>query len=155
METTAELTPLVHKGYNLCFGCGQDNPAGLKLEFYLAQDKSSVCLATIPGHFEGPPGCVHGGVIATILDETMHKAIRAQGVAAAVTRTLEIEYRRPVPTLQPIRVEAHLIENEGRNYRAEARILNSAGKELATGKATFVEVRADRMMRSEKKSQEI
>lgn len=149
METTEDLTPLEQTGYNLCFGCGQENPVGLKLRFHLAKDKSSVCLVTVPENFEGPPGCVHGGIIATILDETLHKAVRAQGAVVAVTRTLEIDYRRPVPTMKPIRVEAHVTAQDGRKYWAEACILDCDGKQLATAKAIFVEIRAGHLKRAE------
>ena len=34
-----KLTPLAHTAHNRCFGCGPANPAGLHLEFLLAEDR--------------------------------------------------------------------------------------------------------------------
>jgi uncharacterized protein (TIGR00369 family) len=135
------LTPFTHTAQNRCFGCGPANPAGLQLEFLLAGDGSVVCPATIPGAFDGHPGYLHGGIIATLLDETMSKAVRALGVSA-MTRQLEAEYLRPVPSGAPIRMEGRILRSEGRKHWAEARILNEHGKELARGKGLFIEVRA-------------
>src|SRR5436305_10603226 len=94
---SGRLTPLAHTAHNRCFGCGPANPAGLHLEFLLAEDQSVVCLTTIPDTFEGPRTYLHGGIIATLLDETMSKAIRAHNLVA-MTRHMEVDYRRPVPS---------------------------------------------------------
>ncbi len=134
------LTPFAHAAQNRCFGCGPANPSGLHLEFLLAEDSSVVCLTTIPATFDGHPGYLHGGIIATLLDETMSKAVRARGVSA-MTRHLEAEYLRPVPSAAPIRLEGRIVREEGRKHWAEAKILNEAGKELARGMGLFIELR--------------
>jgi len=126
---------------NRCFGCGPANPAGLQLEFLLAEDGTVICPATIPATFDGHPGYLHGGIIATLLDESMSKAVRSLGVSA-MTRQLEAEYLRPVPSGVPIRMEGRIVRSEGRKHWAEARILNENGKELARSKGLFIEVRA-------------
>jgi uncharacterized protein (TIGR00369 family) len=134
------LTPLAHAAQNRCFGCGQANPIGLHLEFLLAEDHSVVCLATVPNTFEGPPGYLHGGIIATLLDEAMSKAVRARGYTA-MTRHMEVDYLRPVPSGAALRLESRVTHNEGRKHWTEARIFNAAGSELARGKGLFIEVR--------------
>ena len=131
---------MAHTAQNRCFGCGPANPTGLHLEFLLAEDGSVVCLPTIPDSFEGPPGTVHGGIIATLLDETMSKSVRAQGLTA-MTRQMEIDYRRPVHSGAPIRLEGHLLRSEGRKHWTEARILNPRGHVLAEAKGLFIEIR--------------
>jgi uncharacterized protein (TIGR00369 family) len=138
------LTPMLHAAQNRCFGCGQANPAGLRLEFLLAEDSSVVSFPTVPDSFEGPPGFLHGGIIATLLDEAMSKAVRARGLTT-MTRQMEIDYLRPVPSGTPIRIEGRVVRSEGRKHWTEARILNAKAVELATGKGLFVEVRANRM----------
>jgi len=140
-DTPQHLVPFAHTAQNRCFGCGPANPAGLQLEFLIAEDGSVVCFATIPGTFDGHPGYLHGGIIATLLDETMSKAVRASGISS-MTRQLEAEYLRPVPSDVPIRLEGRVVRAEGRKHWTEARILNAAGKELARGKGLFIEVRA-------------
>jgi uncharacterized protein (TIGR00369 family) len=134
------LTPFAHSAQNRCFGCGQANVSGLKLEFFLAPDGAVVCPATIPDQFEGPHGFLHGGIIATLLDESMSKAIRAKGLTA-MTRHMEIDYRRPVPSGAPIRIEGRVVRSEGRKHWAEAHIVDDDGNALAQGKGLFVEVK--------------
>ncbi len=134
------LTPLAHTAHNRCFGCGPANPIGLHLEFMLAEDRSVVCLVSIPDTFEGPRGFVHGGIIATLLDETMSKAVRSHNVVA-MTRHMEVDYRRPVPSCSPIRLEGRLYHHEGRKHWAEASILDESGAVLAHSKGLFIEVR--------------
>jgi uncharacterized protein (TIGR00369 family) len=139
-EPHENLTPLAHAARNRCFGCGQANPTGLHLEFLLAEDHSVVSFPTIPDSFEGPVGYLHGGIIATLLDETMSKAVRASG-HTAMTRHLEVDYLRPVPSGAPLRLEGRIARNEGRKHWAQAKILDAEGALLAQGKGLFIEVR--------------
>ena len=134
------LTPMAHAAQNRCFGCGEANQMGLHLEFLLAEDHSVVSLPIVPDTFEGPTGYLHGGIIATLLDETMSKAIRAGGFTA-MTRQMEVNYLRPVPSGAPLRLEGRLASTEGRKHWAEAKILNAEGATLAEGKGLFIEVR--------------
>lgn len=138
-----KLSPLINVAQNRCFGCGPANTGGLRLEFQAAEDGSVVARPTISDGFEGPVGCLHGGIIATLLDESMSKAVRRLGITA-VTRQLEIEYLRPVPSGEQIRLEGRLLRSEDRRHWAEARILGKNDVTLATGKGMFVEVRASR-----------
>lgn len=140
MTTHAEnLKPLKHAAQNRCFGCGPANPHGLQLDFLLAEDGSIVSQASISDDFCGHPGFLHGGIIATLLDETMSKAVRATGISS-MTRHLEVDYLLPVPSAHPIRVEGRIVRTEGRKRWTEARILDSEHKTLARGKGLFVEV---------------
>jgi uncharacterized protein (TIGR00369 family) len=109
------------------------------LEFFVAQDGSVVAQPTISDSFEGPRGYLHGGIVATLLDEAMSKSVRAKGFTA-MTRHLEVEYLRPVPSRTPIRLEGRAIQSDGRKHRTEARILDASGTVLAQGKALFIEV---------------
>lgn len=137
--STERLTPMAHRAQNGCFGCGPANPIGLHLDFLLAEDGTVVCLPTIPDRFEGPPGFVHGGIIATMLDETMSKSLRALGLTT-MTRQMEVEYLRPVHSGAPIRVEGRRVRSEGRNHWTQARILSERGRVLAEAKALFIEI---------------
>lgn len=141
MKSSGEnLTPMVRAAQNRCFGCGPANPAGLQLEFLLAEDGAAVCLTTVPDRFDGHPGYLHGGIIATLLDEAMSKAVRARGLTA-MTGRMEIDYVRPVPSGAPLRMEGRIVRSEGRKHWTEARILNARGTALAEGKGLFIEVR--------------
>ena len=137
------LTPLSHAAQNRCFGCGEANPQGLQLEFLLAEDGTVVCPAVIPDFFEGHPGFLHGGIIATLLDETMSKAVRARGLTA-MTRHMEVDYKRPVPSRVQIRMEGRIVRDEGSKHWVEAAIFDGEGHVLAQGKGLFIEVRPTR-----------
>jgi len=138
-EAAENLTPLAHDAQNRCFGCGSANPIGLHLVFSLAEVGTVVCKVTVPDTYEGPAGYVHGGLIATLMDEAMSKAVRSQGLRA-MTRHMEVDYLRPVPSSTPIRLEGLFLQSEGRKHWTEARILDGDGKVLAKSKGLFVEV---------------
>jgi uncharacterized protein (TIGR00369 family) len=133
------LTPLKHGALHHCFGCGEENRSGLHLKFYVDEERQVVCRARVPKHFEGPPGHVHGGIIATMLDEAMSKANRAHDVVA-MTRQLDVEYLRPVPLQLPLRLTGRRVSHDGRKHFCEAEIVNEKGTVLARGKALFIAV---------------
>lgn len=134
------LSPLYHGAQNHCFGCGLANPAGLRLEFSIAHDHTVICNAVISDNYEGPPGYLHGGIIATLLDEAMSKANRAHGVTA-MTRQMQVEYLKPVPSNSPVRIEGRVNRSEGRKHWTTAQILNSDGTVLAHASALFIAIR--------------
>jgi uncharacterized protein (TIGR00369 family) len=139
-DKTENLTPMALAAQNKCFGCGPANPIGLRLEFLVAEDDSVVCFVTVPDTFEGHPGHLHGGIIATLLDEAMHKAVRARGLTS-MTGRMEIDYLRPSPSGAPLRLEGRIVSSEGRKHWTEARLLNSKGIVLAESKGLFIAMR--------------
>ena len=139
-DSQERLTPLVHTAQNRCFGCGPANPVGLHLEFSLAEDLAVICDASIADTYEGPQGYLHGGIIATLLDETMSKAVRAHNMVA-MTRHMEVDYRRPVPSQTPMRLVGRLVRSESRKHWVEASILDAHGTALAHSKGLFIEVK--------------
>jgi hypothetical protein len=63
--------------------------------------------------YEGPPTCVHGGVIAMVFDEMLGAANILSG-NPGMTGTLTIRYRKPTPLRTPLRLEARFVRREGR-----------------------------------------
>ncbi|QNI38211.1 PaaI family thioesterase [Edaphobacter albus] len=126
---------------NHCFGCGSANPQGLHLAF--STDASDPQHPTAAANFqldrahEGPPGYVHGGIVATLLDEAMSKLNRPLDLLA-VTRHMEIDYLRPVPLYQPLKVTSRHLRREGRKLFHQAEILSPDGTVLACGQAIFI-----------------
>jgi uncharacterized protein (TIGR00369 family) len=139
LHSREPLTTFAHSANNRCFGCGQANVTGLRLEFMLAPDGAVVSLPAVPEAFEGHPGYLHGGIIATLLDEAMSKAVRAQG-RPSMTRKMEVEYLRPVPSGAPLRIEGRVVRNEGRKHWADAVIVDAEETALARGKGLFIEI---------------
>jgi acyl-coenzyme A thioesterase PaaI-like protein len=128
-----------------CFGCGPDNPHGLHLQFTLdAAAQTATARVHLDRHFEGPPGHIHGGIIATLLDEAMSKVNRLFGVLA-MTRNMEIDYLRPAPLHQDLLLVGHHERREGRKlfHRAELLTIPPNGQspvQLAHAKGLFVAV---------------
>lgn len=85
-----------------CFGCGESNPIGLKLNVRLVGEKTEVQFTPLREH-QGPPGVAHSGVVAAVLDEVMSQLVFAQ-LNLAVTRKMEITYPAP----RPHRADVHL-----------------------------------------------
>jgi uncharacterized protein (TIGR00369 family) len=139
LHLNESLKPLAHSSQNRCFGCGPANPTGLRLEFLLAGDGTAVSLPVIPKTFEGHPGFLHGGIIATLLDEAMSKAVRALGYPS-VTAKIEVEFRRPVPSGVRLRLEGRIVNSEGRKHWTEAVIADSQENVLASANGLFVEI---------------
>lgn len=77
--------------------------------------------------YEGPPGCVHGGVSALILDHLMGETASAAHTRLTVTGTLTLRYLRPIP-LGRVRMQAQIAEETGRKVIVTAHI-HAAGAE--------------------------
>jgi uncharacterized protein (TIGR00369 family) len=142
-----KLEPLSHGALNRCFGCGQTNRAGLRLKFFVDEERAILCRVRLARRFEGPPGHAHGGVIATLLDEAMSKANRQFGVLA-MTRQMEVDYLKPVPLGRRLLLTGRHVEAEGRVHRCEAQIRNEEGLLLASAKAVFIAVDREMLRRA-------
>lgn len=125
---------------NYCFGCGKDNPEGLRLKFYFDERKKHfICRFRLSHKYTGPPAHAHGGIIATILDEAMGKVNKLRSVVA-LTRFMEVHYLKPVPLNRTLVVESREKRVKGRRHVNIAEIKNDKGEVLAHGEATFVKV---------------
>ncbi|MEJ2698570.1 MAG: PaaI family thioesterase [Desulfuromonadales bacterium] len=79
-----------------CFVCGTDNPDGMKAPFEVnREDRTSHCRMVIPGRFQGWRDVIHGGILATLLDEACVHACRTVG-PFPVTAEMTVKFRRPV-----------------------------------------------------------
>lgn len=88
-----------------CFACGADNPIGLHLTFDFDGEQITT-KKTLPREYQGYAGTAHGGIISTILDETMCKFISAKYNERALTGRLEMRYKYPTPTEQELIITA-------------------------------------------------
>jgi uncharacterized protein (TIGR00369 family) len=125
---------------NRCFGCGGANDRGMQLTF--EQDDQARRIRgvfRIASEFQGGPGFVHGGIIATVLDEVMAKVSRFEK-DYAVTGSLNIEYLKPVPVGEELTVEGWEMGRDGRFRTRQGEIRNSSGALLARATGKFVEV---------------
>ena len=129
---------------NPCFGCGGANARGMKLAFEFDEAGQRVIGRFRLGpEYQGGTGFIHGGIIATLLDEVMSKVSRFSNVRA-VTAELTVEYLRPVPVDEELLVEGFATRRDGRELFHEGEIRNAAGVLLARGRARFVIIDPER-----------
>ncbi|HVC71846.1 MAG TPA: PaaI family thioesterase [Acidimicrobiales bacterium] len=94
--------------------------------------------------YEGPPTCVHGGVIAMVFDEMLGAANILSG-NPGMTGTLTIRYRKPTPLLSALRLEAKFLRREGRKIFTSGTIHH--GDDLtAEAEGIFIEMVPQRFM---------
>jgi len=86
-----------------CFGCGSANPHGLRLRFF-ADSASLFSPVEVPVHLCGWSSLVHGGIIATMLDEIMGWAAIHFLKRLPLTKSMRVEYHAPVPVQTPLRL---------------------------------------------------
>lgn len=119
---------------DLCFGCGKDNPCGLKLK--LKWDGKTIRGEFTPNKFhQGWEGIIHGGIITTILDEAMGYATFYEGIRC-VTATMQTRFKRPLLIGKPTVVTASLTKNARRFVETEAKMTLTDGTIIAECTAT-------------------
>src|SRR5689334_13646012 len=139
---------------NPCFGCGGGNARGMKLAFEFDESSQRVIGRFGLGEeYQGATGFIHGGIIATVLDEVMSKVSRF-GKLHAVTAELTVEYLRPVRVDEELRVEGFAKRHEGRDLYREGEIRNAAGVLLARARGRWVIIDPERYNKKNQASAE-
>lgn len=149
----AKVAKLETQAENRCFGCGGNNPAGMKLVFELDYDARKTRGRFVLGpNYAGGGGFAHGGIIAVVLDEAMGKISKLTD-EKAVTAEMNLAYRKPVPVDKEITVEGWQEEEKGRNRFRVGEIRDTQGNLLARATARFVVVDAKHFEGALKNSQ--
>ena len=137
----SEIVRTVEQRTGHCFGCGPDNPQGLHLHFDIDSTDPANITATatvsLTRLHEGPPGHIHGGIIATLMDEAMGKLNRPLNLVA-MTRHLAVDYLRPAPLEVPLTLIGHHITRHGRKLHHAAELRHPDGTLLAQAKGLFI-----------------
>lgn len=109
--------------YDHCFACGRANPIGLGLDgFELVGDEVQVSFSPRPSH-AGFADVLHGGIVATVLDEVLAWAgILIEGVLT-VTGTLDIRFRRPAPPAGTYRLGGRVVSRTGSRLKMAGELL--------------------------------
>ena len=135
-------TPREFFPYDYVMGKWNPLAAPLHIEW---RDPLAIGTATFGTAYEGPPGCLHGAVIAAAFDQVFNVANLMSG-AAGPTARLEIRYRQPTPLRREIRFEGQVTQREARKIHTAGRVLvDDAVTVEAEG--LFIVVDAERVMR--------
>ncbi|MFA7068933.1 MAG: hotdog fold domain-containing protein [Acidaminococcaceae bacterium] len=123
--------------YTWCFACGKDNPIGLKLEFKV--DENGCYTTFIPQReHQSYDGRMHGGLISTLLDETMGNYIHLYEKKIAYTAKMEVRFRQPVFIGEKIQVIAQVKKRKGRLIEMTGKIMNRDGSIAAEADAKMI-----------------
>lgn len=129
----------------MCFVCGIDNKFGLKSRFFEMENGELLGLFHPAVEHQGYPGRLHGGLAATILDETIGRAImvRHQGDIWGVTIDFSVKYRKPVPLDTELRVVSRIIKESRRSFEGTGEILLADGTVAIQGTGRYLKVDID------------
>jgi uncharacterized protein (TIGR00369 family) len=135
-QYTSAIQRAVGKSSDYCFACGQGNEHGMRLRIVPTEDGCRAVF-TPPRRYEGFHGMVHGGIVATLLDEVIAWACRLRGYNA-LTAELSVRYKKPVPVNEPVEVVGKVIREHGKLVHAESFIRNEKGEVLAAASAKVI-----------------
>lgn len=129
--------PLTKKTDTHCFGCSPTNVSGLKMRFHASED-SVISRLSVPSHLCGWHTIVHGGIVSTILDETMSWATIYLLKRVVLTTSITVDFIKPVIAEKEIYAQGKVFErlNE-REAIMEGTLFNSDGEICSKSKGTF------------------
>lgn len=124
--------------YRHCFVCGVENPIGLKVKFF-HDDRKVWTEFTPEDKHQGYPGILHGGILYTLLDETVGRAAFLRDMWVMTAR-MQVRYRHPVPIGSVLRVEGEVVRVRGRLMEACGRAILPDGTVAAEASGMFMEL---------------
>ena len=125
---------------NHCFGCGRDNPIGLKLDMKLDGNRC-VAYFTPKVEHESYGDRMHGGLTSTLLDEVMGDYVFRKAGKPAYTARLEIRFRSAIRIGETVKVEGWPEVHRGRLFIMKGKITHADGTPAAEAKAEMMLVK--------------
>ena len=140
MASIPFMTELPHT--HSCFVCGESNPIGLNLRFETDGQIVRSRFTPRPEHI-GFKGVVHGGLIATVLDEIMVWACMAKTKRLAYCAEFTVRFLSPLRPGEETIATAELVTNRrDRIFEVKAELKDNAGKVLALATGKYIPVKA-------------
>lgn len=125
-----------HPSYH-CFGCDPNNPVGLHMQFF-QEDNEVVCLWKPQSYYQGWIDTMHGGILATLIDEACGWVLFHLYHASGYTTRLNLKYRKAVSSNDPqLTIRAHATRQAHGLLFLEASITNAAGELCVEGEAVY------------------
>lgn len=125
-----------------CFVCGEHNPAGLRSNFYV--ENGAVYMPLHPKtHHCSYPNVVHGGIVATALDECMAWAAARAFGRMCLTARLSVRYLDRAPLRETLLVRAEVVKTHKRIVYAQAELQDNDGKTYARAEGSFLPMSAE------------
>ena len=135
MKAWPKISVDTNREYSMCFGCGQNNPIGMKLNFQW-DGKTARAEFTPTKFYQGWSGTVHGGIITCILDEAMGYAALFEG-AHCITAKMEVRIKRPALIDEALIITSSTTKKTRRLVETKASVSTKNGTPIAESKATM------------------
>jgi len=119
-----------------CFACGGTNPIGMHLAIELGEGTATTTWISVPD-FVGWEETVHGGLIATLLDEVMAWAPSSFD-SWAVTAEMHVRYRSPANPGEPLTARGWVTERRRRIYQVSGEVRGPDGRLIAEATGRFL-----------------
>jgi acyl-coenzyme A thioesterase PaaI-like protein len=116
---------------------GEANPLAPPLRVQTTPDGTARAEFALGDAYEGPPGLVHGGVSALVLDHLLGSAGGAGG-SPGMTGTLELRYVRPTPLHRPLVARAWIERVDGRKTTIRGEISRADGRVTVQASGLFI-----------------
>jgi uncharacterized protein (TIGR00369 family) len=123
-----------------CLVCGIENDFGLHTKFYETKEKELVAIFTPHDKLQSYPGVLHGGISATILDETIGRAIMMHygQESFGVTIELNVKYKKPVPLGVELKAIGRITNDKGRIFEGTGELLLPNGEVAVSAEGKYM-----------------
>ena len=129
-----------------CIVCGLKNKLGLKAAFYELENGELVAIFKPLEEHQSYPGRLHGGITASILDETIGRAIMIKHESIwGVTVELSLKYRKPIPLNEELRVIGRITKDGSRMFEGTGEIMLSTGEVAVTATGKYFKMPIDKI----------
>jgi len=136
----------------MCFICGLENPIGLHLHIYEKEPGMVESTYLAPDHFQGYPGVLHGGIVASIIDEIAGRSLMGSdpmNPRFMFSAKLEVKYRKNVPIGKTLKIMGKAGKSRAKSAEAWAGIYDNETNELlAEGNVLLIDVSTEQFDRS-------
>lgn len=131
----------------MCFICGLENQLGLKTTFYSLDNGELAARFTARDEHQGYPGRLHGGIAASILDETIGRAIAVPSgkTVWGVTVDISLKYRKPIPLGVELTAIGRIVSENNRFFEGTGEIILPDGSIAITAKGRYMKLSIDKI----------
>lgn len=140
----------------MCLVCGLKNPFGLHTAFYELDNKEILAVFKPRTEHQSYPGRLHGGIISTILDEAIGRAImmHADKEVWGVTVELQVRFKKPVPLDEELRVIGRITKDSSRFFEGNGELLLGDGTVAAEAHGKYLKVPLEKIADFDEKAEE-
>ena len=131
----------------MCFVCGTKNKSGLNTSFYELENNRLIGVFKGQDVHQSYPKRMHGGIITALLDETIGRVIQTfDDNIWGVTVEITVRFLKPVPLDQELYAVGYVTNRRSRMFEGEGYISNVKKEILATAKAKYLLLHADKIV---------